>query len=115
MTTTPNKDDFFLYQINFNRKKFPEICEALENAKKSPNGIAWYLRDLIQKDIDAKKGLITPQSQVYQTPVKEEPKPDPEPKYKDNPNPVKEEPIKEDPIKEEPIDPIEEDNTGGFL
>lgn len=48
------KRDSFLYQINFNRKKFPEICEALEEAKEE-NGVAWYLRHLISKDIEEKK------------------------------------------------------------
>lgn len=46
--------DFFLYQINFNRKKFPEICQALEDAK-ADLGVAWYLRELISKDIEEKK------------------------------------------------------------
>jgi hypothetical protein len=44
----------FLYQINFNRKKYPEICDALEEAK-ADNGVAWYLRELIQKDIESRK------------------------------------------------------------
>lgn len=44
----------FLYQINFNRKKYPEICEALEEAKLDL-GVAWYLRELIQKDIEERK------------------------------------------------------------
>lgn len=48
--------DAFLYQINFNKKKYPEICEALEEAKQDL-GVAWYLRELIQKDIDEKKGV----------------------------------------------------------
>lgn len=48
------RQDTFLYQINFNRKKYPEICEALEEAKKN-NGIAFYLRKLISKDIEARK------------------------------------------------------------
>jgi hypothetical protein len=42
--------DNFLYQINFNRKKYPEICEALEREKED-NGIAFYLRKLIMNDI----------------------------------------------------------------
>jgi hypothetical protein len=46
--------DAFLYQINFNRRKYPEICDALEKAKKD-NGIAWYLRQLIMKDIEERK------------------------------------------------------------
>ena len=53
------KKDSFLYQINFNRKKFPEICEALEEAKKE-NGVAWYLRQLIRKDIEEKKKEHSP-------------------------------------------------------
>lgn len=48
-----NKESF-LYQINFNRKKYPEICQALEDAK-SDLGVAWYLRYLISKDIEEKK------------------------------------------------------------
>lgn len=61
------RQDTFLYQINFNRKKYPEICEALEEAKKN-NGIAFYLRKLISKDIEArkKKSYIPNQQQPEQ-------------------------------------------------
>jgi len=54
----------FLYQINFNRDKYPEICEALENAKHG-NGIAWYLRELITKDIEEKE---TKKTVIYNEP-----------------------------------------------
>jgi hypothetical protein len=49
-------DKPFLYQINFNRRKFPEVCDALDEAKESKNGLAWYLRDLIERDIESKSG-----------------------------------------------------------
>lgn len=63
-----SEEDKFLYQINFNRKKFPEICQALEKAK-ADNGIAFYLRNLIQRDIDSKKGIVREAPQVV-TPAK---------------------------------------------
>lgn len=50
--------EFFLYQINFNRKKYPEICKRLDEAKED-NGIAFYLRGLIERDIrERKQGFI---------------------------------------------------------
>ncbi|PEN61587.1 hypothetical protein [Bacillus wiedmannii] len=70
------EEDKFLYQINFNRKKFPEICQALEEAK-ADNGIAFYLRTLIQRDIDSKKGIVretTETAQVVAPPKKVEEK-----------------------------------------
>jgi hypothetical protein len=48
--------DAFLYQINFNRKKYPEICKRLDEAK-SDLGVAWYLRELILKDVQEREGI----------------------------------------------------------
>lgn len=48
------KDDVFLYQLNINRKKYPDICEILEEEKDN-NGIAFYLRNLIRQDIERRK------------------------------------------------------------
>jgi len=62
-----NLDKPFLYQINFNRRKFPEVCERLEEMKASRNGLAWYLRQLIEKDIEEQKNGV-PSSPV-QIPV----------------------------------------------
>jgi hypothetical protein len=52
-----SKSNSFLYQINFNRDKFPEICEMLEWEKEN-NGVAFYLRKLIQDDINRRRGAI---------------------------------------------------------
>lgn len=68
----------FLYQINFNRKKYPEICEHLEAAKNQTGGIAWYLRNLIAKDIEERKAknesFELPSKQINEdiTPIKRE-------------------------------------------
>lgn len=50
-----NQDKPFLYQMNINRRKFPEICDHLDKMKDHPNGLAWYLRQLVEKDIEARK------------------------------------------------------------
>lgn len=50
-------EEMFLYQIKWNKNKFPEECAALERAKEG-NGIAWYLRKLIQEDLK-KNGQVT--------------------------------------------------------
>ncbi|UDY80722.1 hypothetical protein [Geobacillus phage GR1] len=90
---TKNQDNF-LYQINFNRKKYPEICEALERAKKD-NGIAFYLRKLIIDDIYSKDKSIY----VENKPV-----------YKDNTSRIKiDKSINEDNKNELP------DDSGGFV
>ncbi|WP_353856844.1 hypothetical protein [Bacillus sp. Bos-x628] len=60
-------EDSFMYQINWNRKKYPEICKALEDAKKRPGGIAWYLRELIQKDLEEKQKRVVQSNLVYET------------------------------------------------
>lgn len=85
----------FLYQINFNREKYPEICAELEAAKKRTGGIAWYLRKLIEKDIQMKKGLGCTESV---TPVQKEPKEKPKTS-----------------ITEEEEEEFLPDNNGGFL
>ncbi|MED4262040.1 hypothetical protein [Priestia aryabhattai] len=50
-----DKSKHFLYQMNINRRKFPEICEHLDEVRESENGMAWYLRELIRKDMEEKK------------------------------------------------------------
>ncbi|PHE70532.1 hypothetical protein [Bacillus wiedmannii] len=106
-----SEEDKFLYQINFNRKKFPEICQALEEAK-ADNGIAFYLRNLIQRDIDSKQGIVKEQPRV------EAPKTEvPEPKVEEKTT-VEEPAIKETPVEEtESEKKVEElpDDSGGFL
>ncbi|PED64043.1 hypothetical protein [Priestia megaterium] len=62
-----NLDKPFLYQINFNRRKFPEVCERLEEMKASRNGLAWYLRQLIEKDIEEQNNRVP--SKMVQIPV----------------------------------------------
>lgn len=66
-----SKKDTFLYQINFNRKKYPEICQALEDSKEG-NGIAWYIRNLVKEDLKRKESLS---GQIEEKPVYEKPKP----------------------------------------
>jgi hypothetical protein len=84
----------FLYQINFNKRKYPEICKALEDAKHD-EGIAWYLRQLISKDIESKKNRSFGSNES--PPVFEETKP---------------KKTKEKPKKEEVKLP---DDNGGFM
>lgn len=88
----------FLYQINFNKRKYPEICKALEDAKQD-EGIAWYLRQLISKDIESKKnnrfGSNVSQP-VFEEPEVQKPKP------------------KNKPKKEEVVKKLPDDN-GGFV
>lgn len=60
-------DNNFLYQINWNKEKYPEVCEELERAKKRTGGIAWYLRELIERDINEKRyGITKPVPSSYQ-------------------------------------------------
>jgi hypothetical protein len=63
-------DKPFMYQINWNRRKYPEEIAALEQAKKE-NGIAWYLRQLIRKDIEEKKKKGYKFDQAHQPEVEE--------------------------------------------
>lgn len=62
-----SREDNFMYQINWNKKKYPEICKALEDAKNRTGGIAWYLRELIQKDLAEKRGGVVRSTPVYET------------------------------------------------
>lgn len=64
-----NNEKPFLYQINFNRKKFPEVCKRLDEAKNSENGLAWYLRSLIERDIEERNGTIQPQQVQEKTKI----------------------------------------------
>lgn len=92
-----NKESF-LYQINFNKKKFPEIVAALEKAK-DDNGVAWYLRELIQRDIQERKFGAVKAAPDFQE-INEDPEP---------PKKVQ----KQEPVKQETIELPEE--SGGFM
>lgn len=48
---TNDRNNHFKYQLNINRDKFPELCEKLEYTKDKVGGIAWYLRSLVERDI----------------------------------------------------------------
>lgn len=98
----------FLYQINFNRDKYPDICEALDEAKER-NGIAWYLRKLISKDIEARKSghvEVTAVNLPDLVPDTEEEIPEPEPK------PIKQKPK---PVEEPKKEIVEDLPDGGFM
>lgn len=49
-----DKDKYFLYQMNFNREKFPEVCKMLDYAKEK-TGVAYFLRDVINNEIIFRK------------------------------------------------------------
>lgn len=96
-------DKPFLYQINFNRKKFPEVCKKLEEAKESENGLAWYLRNLIEKDIEEEKArqAFASIDTTYTEPIK----------IKDE-TPIRT--IEETPTKAPEVKPELPDDNGGF-
>lgn len=76
-------EERFLYQINWNKNKFPEECAALEEAKRG-NGVAWYLRKLIQEDLKGRGQVTSNEGQVYVPikTIKNEPKIEPEKEMK---------------------------------
>lgn len=104
-----SKRSAFVYQINFNRKKYPEICEALEKAKEN-NGIAWYLRKLIEKDIHGER-LFEFGSQDEES-VKNRKEEAQEVNQKEE---IKQEPQKEKQDQQSSQKELLPDNSGGFL
>jgi hypothetical protein len=102
-----------MYQININRNKYPEICEALEKAKMN-NGIAWYLRKLIEKDINGDRLFEFGGNQDdYENMEKDNKKEDQEVTKKEE---VKQE-FQNEPIQEQKTDhkDLLPDDSGGFL